>query len=72
MPKRFGINLPNETQRFEILEILLKGVDVENRPKLLKRVAATTSNLSGSELKVFKFPSTALVYSVFRNFVETQ
>ena len=51
MPQRFAIDLPKEDQRLNILNILLKTVDISSKDKTLQKVAAATAGYSGSDLK---------------------
>jgi len=50
MPKRFAISLPNEEQRKNILDIMLRDQHLEKSFDIDKLVAKT-ANFSGSDLK---------------------
>jgi len=50
MPKRFAVNLPNEEQRRNILDIMLRDQHLEENFDINKLVAKT-ANFSGSDLK---------------------
>jgi ATPase family AAA domain-containing protein 1 len=51
MPKRFPIALPDESQRLDILHLLLNDIDVEDRNNVLRRIAKVANGYSGSDLK---------------------
>lgn len=65
MPRTFEMSLPTESERLNVISLVLRSEEIENRDVLLRQLAKQCEGYSGSDLKEMCRAAVAIPYREF-------